>query len=51
MLPQNAITIEIAPHGLLRSILKRSLKDGTQISLTQKDCKDGVSFFIDALGR
>lgn len=51
MLPRNAITIEIAPHGLLKSILKRSLKDGVQVSLTQKDCKDGVSFFNDALGR
>lgn len=51
MLPPNALTIEIAPHGLLKSILKRSLKDGVHISLTQRDNKDGMEFFNDALGR
>lgn len=51
MLPKNALTIEIAPHGLLKSILKRSLKDGIHISLTQRDNKDGMEFFNEALGR
>lgn len=51
MLPKNAITIEIAPHGLLKSILKRSLKDGIHISLTQRGNNDGVRVIMDALGK
>jgi len=49
-LPKNALTIEIAPHGLLRAILKRNLRNGVHASLTQKDCKDGVDFFMESLG-
>lgn len=51
MLPSNALTIEIAPHGLLKSILKRSLKDGVHISLTQRDNLSGLNFFNDGLGK
>jgi fatty acid synthase, animal type len=50
MIPKNALTIEIAPHGLLKSILKRSLKDGIHLSLAQRDNKNGSLFLIEALG-
>lgn len=51
MLPKNALTIEIAPHGLLKAILKRSFKEGLHVSLTQRDDENGMSFFLEALGR
>lgn len=51
MLPKNALTIEVAPHGLLKSILKRSLKDGIHMSLTQRDNKNGSTFLMDAFGK
>jgi fatty acid synthase len=51
MLPKNAITIEIAPHGLLKSILKRSLKDGIHLSLTQRDRNDGSQVLMEACGK
>jgi fatty acid synthase len=36
-IPHNAITIEIAPHGLLQAILKHSLNKGiTNIAFTQR---------------
>lgn len=51
MVPKNALTIEIAPHGLLKSILKRSLKDGLHLSLTQRDNKNGCLFLMEAFGK
>ena len=51
-IPHNAITIEIAPHGLLQAILKRSLNEGiTNIPLTQRGHPDGTEFLLAALGR
>lgn len=49
-LPKNALTLEIAPHGLLKSILKRSIKDGVHLSVTQRGNKDGSMFLMEALG-
>ena len=51
-IPHNAITIEIAPHGLLQAILKRSLNEGiTNIALTQRGHPDGTEFLLTALGK
>lgn len=50
-LPKDALTIEIAPHGLLQAILKRSFADGLHISITKRGCKDNCLFLLDALGR
>ncbi|XP_065217200.1 fatty acid synthase-like [Planococcus citri] len=51
-IPSNAITIEIAPHGLLQAVLKRSLpKTVTNIPLTLKNHENGVEFFLNSLGR
>lgn len=44
------ITIEMAPHGLLKPILKRSMKEGIHFSLTQRDEKNGSEYFMRALG-
>ena len=51
IVPKNSLTIEIAPHGLLKSILKRSIKDGIHISLTRRDNKEGCSLLMDSLGK
>lgn len=51
MVPKNALTIEVAPHALLKSILKRSLKDGVHLSLTQRDNKNGSLFLMEAFGK
>ena len=51
MLPKNAMTIEIAPHGLLKSILKRSIKDGVHLSLTQRGSAESTRVIMEALGK
>ena len=51
-IPHNAITIEIAPHGLLQGILKFSLNEGiTNIALMQRDHPDGTEFLLGTLGK
>ncbi|XP_076761887.1 fatty acid synthase-like [Xylocopa sonorina] len=52
MIPSDAITVEIAPHGLLQAILRRSLDENTtNIPLTQRGHRDNVEFFSQALGK
>lgn len=52
MIPENAITIEIAPHGLLQAILKRSLGPNvTNVPLTMRGHKDNAEYFLQALGK
>jgi len=51
-IPHNSITIEVAPHGLLQAILKRSLNEGiTNVALTQRGHPDGIEFLLSALGK
>lgn len=51
-IPKDAILIEIAPHGLLQAILKRSVKSGcTNIPVTQRGSKSAVEFLLTALGK
>ena len=51
-IPHNAITIEIAPHGLLQAILKLSLNEGvTNVALTQRGHPEGTEFLLAALGK
>lgn len=51
LLPNNALTIEIAPHGLLQAILKKSMPNAVHIGLTQRANKDVTQFFFAALGK
>ncbi|KAJ8719814.1 hypothetical protein PYW08_011989 [Mythimna loreyi] len=51
LIPSNAIVIEIAPHGLLQAILKRSLPDCTHIPLTRRGHADPVKFLLEAVGK
>jgi fatty acid synthase len=51
-IPHNAITIEIAPHGLLQDILTRSLNRGiTHIAITQHSYPDCTEWLLTALGK
>ncbi|GJQ69352.1 hypothetical protein Trydic_g6479 [Trypoxylus dichotomus] len=51
-IPDDAVAIEIAPHGLLQAILKRSLKGTcTNIPLTQRGNKNAVQFLMNAIGK
>lgn len=52
LIPKNAIVIEIAPHGLLQSILCRSLaKEVTCVSLTKRNHLDNRIVLSTALGK
>ncbi|KAF7281302.1 hypothetical protein GWI33_004884 [Rhynchophorus ferrugineus] len=50
-IPKDAILIEIAPHGLLQAILKRSLKSCVNIPLTQRGSKRSVEFLLTSIGK
>lgn len=51
LIPKDAITIEIAPHGLLQAILRRSLDPKvTNIALTQRGHSDNVEVLLKAIG-
>ena len=51
MLPKDALTIEIAPSGLLQAILRRALPDGIHVSLTKKDEKENSLNLMNSLGK
>lgn len=50
-LPSNVMAIEVAPHALLKPILKRSLKEGAHFNLTQRDNKNGAFHLMNVLGQ
>jgi len=51
-IPANAICIEIAPHGLLQAILKRSLDPNcVHIPLTRRTAEDPFMFLLQAFGK
>ncbi|XP_044017897.1 fatty acid synthase-like isoform X2 [Aphidius gifuensis] len=52
LIPKDAVTIEIAPHGLLQAILRRSLNPSvTNIALTQRGHPDNVEVFLEGIGK
>ena len=51
MLPKDALTIEIAPSGLLQAILRRALPDGVHFSLTKKNEKENSINLMNSLGK
>nr|XP_012228972.1 PREDICTED: fatty acid synthase-like [Linepithema humile] len=51
-IPNNAITIEIAPHRLLRAILCKSLPPtATNISLQKRNHSDNSAFLLSEIGK
>ncbi|CAD5118531.1 DgyrCDS7222 [Dimorphilus gyrociliatus] len=51
MIPNDSIIIEIGPHGLLQSVIKRALGPSAYLtSLMKKNDKDNLGFFMKNLG-
>ncbi|XP_070493665.1 fatty acid synthase-like [Chironomus tepperi] len=50
-LPKNALTIEIAPYGLLQSIVKRVFPDGMHFSLTKRGNTESSLLLYNTLGK
>ena len=51
-IPKDAVTIEIAPHGLLQAILRRSLDSSiVNVALTKRNHKDNTEVFLQGLGK
>ncbi|XP_049878858.1 fatty acid synthase-like [Pectinophora gossypiella] len=51
LVPSNAVLVEIAPHGLLQAILKRSLPESCRnIALTRRGHADNAFLVLDAIG-
>lgn len=48
--PETAIVVEIAPHGLLQAIVRRSLPRAVHVPLTQRGSPT-AAFFLEALGK
>ncbi|KAJ8686543.1 hypothetical protein QAD02_022337 [Eretmocerus hayati] len=52
MIPKDAITIEIAPRGLLQAILKRALPPTvSNCTLTTQDREGNLNFFLESIGQ
>ncbi|XP_069357135.1 fatty acid synthase-like [Maniola hyperantus] len=51
LIPSNAVLVEIAPHGLLQAILKRSLPESCKhVPLTRRGHPDNAQFLLEAIG-
>lgn len=51
-IPKNAICVEIAPHGLLQAIIKRSLGNGvTSLSLLKRNHENNLMFMLSNIGK
>ncbi|GAB0100745.1 Fatty acid synthase [Sergentomyia squamirostris] len=51
-IPKNAICIEIAPHGLLQAILKRTLGTTmTSLSLMKRNFNNNIQFLLSNIGK
>ncbi|KAJ8954469.1 hypothetical protein NQ314_007075 [Rhamnusium bicolor] len=51
-IPENAIVLEVAPHGLLQAILKRELgPNTTSIPLVNRASNDNEEFFLSSIGK
>ncbi|XP_050353036.1 fatty acid synthase-like [Nymphalis io] len=51
LIPPNAVLVEIAPHGLLQAILKRSLPvTCLNLSLTQRGNSENINYLLKAIG-
>ncbi|CAG5024484.1 unnamed protein product [Parnassius apollo] len=52
LIPPDAVLVEIAPHGLLQAILKRSLADTCRhIPLTRRGHTDNVQYLLESIGK
>lgn len=50
-IPNDALILEIAPHGLLQAIMKRSHKECLNLSLTRRGEPDNAKFMLKTIGK
>ncbi|KAG7303508.1 hypothetical protein JYU34_012033 [Plutella xylostella] len=51
-IPPNAVLVEVAPHGLLQAILRRSLPSSCiNVPLTRRGHADNTVFLLEAIGQ
>lgn len=50
-MPNNVLTIEIAPHGLLQKALSKTMPFAANISLLEQHCSDSVQYLLNSLGK
>ncbi|KAJ8711410.1 hypothetical protein PYW07_008652 [Mythimna separata] len=52
LIPNNAVCVEVAPHGLLQAILKRSLPSNCKnIALTRRKHADNTFLLLEGIGK
>ena len=52
LIPNNAVLVEVAPHGLLQAILKRSLPSTcNNIALTRRKHADNTFLLLEGIGK
>lgn len=51
LLPAQSIVIEIAPHGLLQAIVKRSMPNAIHVPLTHRGHENNATFFLSSIGK
>lgn len=51
LLPENSIVIEIAPHGLLQAIVRKSMPNAIHVPLTNRDHFNNAAFLLAGLGK
>lgn len=49
-LPSNSICVEVAPHSLLKAVLKRSVDNAIHVGLMQRSKENGTLGLMEALG-
>ncbi|KAI5638917.1 acyl transferase domain-containing protein [Phthorimaea operculella] len=50
-IPENAVVVEVAPHGLLQAIMKRSHPECTHIPLTRRGHDNPLKLIFEAFGK
>lgn len=51
-IPPDALTVEIGPHFLLRSVLKRSIgSDAIYVGLMKRNEANNVGYLLESLGK
>lgn len=51
-IPQNAVVVEVAPHGLLQTILKREFPSTvSSVSISNRNSIDNEKFLLSAIGK
>ncbi|KAJ2940724.1 hypothetical protein O0L34_g14835 [Tuta absoluta] len=51
LIPENAVVVEVAPHGLMQAIMKRSHPKCTNIPLTRRGHSNPLEFLFKAFGK